>query len=371
MEIDLGRVVIGLEFTKENAEKVKIFNIDDIKEFFNKKYIPVLMKYLNSDDGLLAQFFYGNGNDEIKDFIEQSQKSGKSVEEILNGIAIKLGLEPFVEEGISNQCIYNSKSLYEAIRSSKTYYMLIDNIDLDTDNIDVDIYKMIDCNKNKIILRKNLTLNLNKGLEIQNALFSSFGSEDHIIFTIKSNVKNQSQQPKISFKDTNFQNIILICENINLYIENCVLKNTQISTNNSSIMISGSDVSNFNPTTDLSDSSALLFLNSKCEMDSVKVFGNYSNGINCKSSTLSITNSDIFKNGNNKDSYSQLWLEKSQVNIQNTQVHDGVNNEGIYIGDNSTKCKMEHVKTYGHKRAGLRSSYLVKYNNCSFEDGIW
>ncbi|MGC8756814.1 MAG: hypothetical protein ACP5QW_09890, partial [bacterium] len=116
-----------------------------------------------------------------------------------------------------------------------------------------------------------------------------------------------------------------------------------------------------------------IYDNSKCDMDSVKVFGNYY-GIVCESSTLSITNSDIFKNGNNEGNYPQLWLENSQVNIQNTQVHDGVNNRGIYIYNNS-KCDIDSVKVFGNYYNGIdcHSSTLSITNSDIFKNGnnIW
>ncbi|MGC8685908.1 MAG: hypothetical protein ACP5T7_09540, partial [bacterium] len=114
----------------------------------------------------------------------------------------------------------------------------------------------------------------------------------------------------------------------------------------------------------------VIYDNSKCEMDSVKVFGNYYIGINCFSSTLSITNSDIFKNGNSKDNYTQLQLRNSQVNIQNTQVHDGVNNWGISIFDNS-KCEMDSVKVFGNYYIGINchSSTLSITNSDIFKNG--
>jgi hypothetical protein len=165
----------------------------------------------------------------------------------------------------------------------------------------------------------------------------------------------------------------ILCKSSTLSITNSdIFKNGNSKDNYTQLRLEKSQVNiqNTQVHDGVNNTGISIYDNSKCEMDSVKVFGNYYHGIFCKSSTLSITNSDIFKNGNNKGGYPQLWLEKSQVKIQNTQVHDGVNNTGISINNNS-KCKMEHVKTYGNEEIGLyvASTSLVEYNNCSFEDG--
>ncbi len=92
---------------------------------------------------------------------------------------------------------------------------------------------------------------------------------------------------------------------------------------------------------DGTNNTGILVKQGTCKLNKVQIYGNYRNGIVItNNSAVDINESDVFKNGNEKGNYPQIWVGSSKVNINNSKIRDAVHGDGIYIKDNKCVCTL-------------------------------
>jgi len=154
----------------------------------------------------------------------------------------------------------------------------------------------------------------------------------------------------------NYYNAISIDETSEVFIQkseiyengNAESDQPQIWVNNSNVRIEESKVYN-----GVNCTGIYIKGGSKAEVRGTEIYDNYFNGIDIKvKSNVFISNVDIHNNGNDKIIYPQLLIRESEVKIENSKIHNGVNCTGIYIGGGS-KVEVRGTEIFENYKHGV------------------
>ncbi|MCS7244687.1 MAG: hypothetical protein RMJ38_00970, partial [candidate division WOR-3 bacterium] len=102
-----------------------------------------------------------------------------------------------------------------------------------------------------------------------------------------------------------------------------------------------------------------------------KFYKNFYHGIVALEQTeLNMKDCKIFGNGNKEGRYPQMWIENSIANIENTEVYESVNGNGIYV--ESGGVLLYKVRTYGNSYGVYAEcNRCVAIKDCEIKDGVY
>ncbi|MEO0230771.1 MAG: right-handed parallel beta-helix repeat-containing protein, partial [candidate division WOR-3 bacterium] len=100
------------------------------------------------------------------------------------------------------------------------------------------------------------------------------------------------------------------------------------------------------------NSGIILDEGSSVELFNSFIYKHFYNGVAVKSSSsLVISGCDVFENGSESFHAPQIWVTNGTLNVENTEIRDGIKNDGIYA--RSASLSLENVSIYKHYRRGV------------------
>ncbi|CUS96506.1 right-handed parallel beta-helix repeat-containing protein, partial [Candidatus Kryptobacter tengchongensis] len=382
----LRRMLIPLKFV-ENEQEFQVRTVDELIKFYNKDHLHELIFLLKK--GLLEQFFYANGKDDIKNLIADLKNNGENELEILNQIALSLGVEPIELKNYEDvffalpthdpeviffsdaSNIYLEPSQYEwiaakiRVQKDKRINSLPENeVSLKLKNFELDIPKGVE------IIFENLTIEcwgetIFKGdgkVTFKNVKFSHFELksdgieiyfedvvfEDKCLFNPKFKggvvvfercsgkavVRNAVLVFNSTFRVKGFEMMFEVESSVEADLSFNLVKSiatiTEAKIKGIGIYAESSDleVKDLEMCCSRADG-ILLSSGSSLRGYGCKIWGNRLSGLRLiNRSTAVIDYFDVYQNGNEKKDYPQILVEDSSLTIKNSKVHDSVNAGG-------------------------------------------
>ncbi|MGB9910395.1 MAG: right-handed parallel beta-helix repeat-containing protein [Candidatus Hydrothermia bacterium] len=91
---------------------------------------------------------------------------------------------------------------------------------------------------------------------------------------------------------------------------------------------------------------------SQLELYSCHIYRHFYNGIVLRSSSmLKASDCEIYENGSESFHGPQIWVSNSSVSLENSEIKDGIKNDGIYA--RSSSLSLENTSIYNHYRRAI------------------
>ncbi|WP_459895116.1 hypothetical protein, partial [Hydrogenobaculum acidophilum] len=347
-----GRTVIKMSFLDESGNEITVREIKEFKEVLKKEYLPDLIAYL--ENGRIEQFFYGHGEDDIKNMISDLKAKREERINILNAIAEKLGVPKItIDENSHDNTLVNIKDMKSYLEKGGDYKILPGAVELSGD---------VNVNNNVSILGKDKSKHLISMAKASISINSSmFRSSTLQIANVTINVDELviKGNGTIEFKNVDFKgNTIKLDFKGNVIFSDCDI-NCAIDSKGAKININNSK---------LHEGEFLSFDSGSLVLTKSQIYS-YTKSVSLKNSKFSIESCDIYGNGNEdneneKDSYPQLLIIKSNGSVINAKIRDGVNSGGIYAISSEISIKSCEVSKNYHHGINIKENSKFSIEGC-------
>ncbi|ADR19972.1 right-handed parallel beta-helix repeat-containing protein [Calditerrivibrio nitroreducens] len=369
---NLGRIVIGINIKDGDSVKC-IKEVNEFKKYFKDEYLIYILKAYES--GVLKQFFYGHGKDEISEMLEQAKLNGKPQFEVLNDLAKILGISEIKSESVlKNMRIFDKEILLDnLLENGGEIYLMADTYDFKFQNSKLlkNIFlRGSGLNKTLINIGGELYLDDDVEMIIENfdlKIIDSLKIENGKVIFRNVSIDGGSIDLTSTFAELDNVNV---SSTINSYSSNLIVSSSKIfggeSLNliNSQSEIKNSQIYKMNGNGIDAKSSNVI-------VDNSEIYENLKNGIVIKeSSTLTLTSSNIYKNGRKDEWYHQIWVENSYAEISDSRIFESKGGAGIY--GVFAKIVIKNSEIYENSGRGIsirESSMLILMSSNIYKNG--